>query len=260
MNNIYFVSGGKDSTAMLIRALEEGEDVNRVMFLDTTLEFPELYEYLDRVDEYVKGYGVHVERLITSQHSFEHLFYRPHQSGASAGRIQGFPYAAFSGFCWIRREFKKFPKPRPHADDCHHIGIAYDERHRTNRKTYSEEVACVGCAPFADNCNVMTTRISKHYRFPLIEWKMTERDCLNFLADRDLLNPLYERFKRIGCWLCPYQSKKSLEQLYLHYPEYWNQLLIYEHDSPQQYLIDGSLKDLGIVFGKRNGTKQMTLT
>ena len=32
-----------------------------------------------------------------------------------------------------------------------------------------------------------------------------------------MLNPLYERFDRLGCWLCPKQSIGSLESLYFYY-------------------------------------------
>ena len=258
MNNIYFVSGGKDSTAMLIRALEAGDRVDRAIFLDTNLEFPELYQYLDRVDNHIAEYGMKIERVVTSPHSFEHFFYRPHKKGKSEGVIQGFPFVAFSAFCWIRREFKKFPNPG--ADDCHHIGIAYDERHRTKRKTYTEEVECVGCGFFAGTCTTMVTQTSKHYTFPLIESKMTERDCINFLKERDLINPLYEYFRRIGCWLCPYQGKKSLHMLYLKYPQLWAKLLEYERDSPQGFLSDGELNDLSKIFEQRLKFQQVPLS
>ena len=258
MNNIYFVSGGKDSTAMLIHALENGEQVDSAVFLDTTLEFPELYEYLDKLDSYLADYGFKIERRTTSKLSFEDRFYRIRKKGPKTGLIQGFPFAGFSKMCWIRRDFKAFPKPA--EDDCHHIGIAYDERHRTNRKTYTEEVECVGCAYFAGTCMTMTTQISKHYRFPLIEAKMTEKDCIMFLEERKLLNPLYNKFRRIGCWLCPYQGKESLYQLYLNYPELWHKLLIYEQASPQRFLSDGLLTDLAPNFEHRMSVKQMTLS
>ena len=47
-------SGGKDSTAMLLRMLElndpENYPVNRIAFSDTTFEFQELYDYLLFID------------------------------------------------------------------------------------------------------------------------------------------------------------------------------------------------------------------
>ena len=46
-------SGGKDSTAMLLRMIELGERVDEIIFSDTDAEYPELYEYLDRIEKYI---------------------------------------------------------------------------------------------------------------------------------------------------------------------------------------------------------------
>ena len=44
-------SGGKDSTAMLLRMLEEGMRVDVILFCDTGLEFPEMYDHIDKVEK-----------------------------------------------------------------------------------------------------------------------------------------------------------------------------------------------------------------
>ena len=44
-------SGGKDSTAMLLRMLEEGMHVDVILFCDTGLEFPEMYDHIDKVEK-----------------------------------------------------------------------------------------------------------------------------------------------------------------------------------------------------------------
>lgn len=41
------VSGGKDSSAMLLRLLEEGRQVDEILFCDTGLEFPQMYDHLE---------------------------------------------------------------------------------------------------------------------------------------------------------------------------------------------------------------------
>ena len=43
-------SGGKDSTAMLLRLLEEKWPVDMILFVDTGLEFPAMYDHIDKVD------------------------------------------------------------------------------------------------------------------------------------------------------------------------------------------------------------------
>ena len=47
------LSGGKDSTAMLLRLLEEKRPVDLILFCDTGLEFPQMYEHLDRLEAYI---------------------------------------------------------------------------------------------------------------------------------------------------------------------------------------------------------------
>ena len=44
MQYIASFSGGKDSTAMVLMLLEKQEPLDRVVFIDTGLELPEMYE------------------------------------------------------------------------------------------------------------------------------------------------------------------------------------------------------------------------
>ena len=59
-SNIVSLSGGKDSTAMLLMLLEHGESVADVMFFDTGWEFPEMYEHLDKLEAFT---GLKITRL-----------------------------------------------------------------------------------------------------------------------------------------------------------------------------------------------------
>ena len=65
------LSGGKDSTAMLLRLLEENRPVDLILFCDTGLEFPQMYEHLDRLEAYI---GRPIIRL-KAKHDFEYYFY-----------------------------------------------------------------------------------------------------------------------------------------------------------------------------------------
>lgn len=59
-SNIVSLSGGKDSTAMLLMLLEHGESVADVMFFDTGWEFPEMYEHLEKLEAFT---GLKITRL-----------------------------------------------------------------------------------------------------------------------------------------------------------------------------------------------------
>lgn len=58
------LSGGKDSTAMLLLMVERGLPIDLVLNADTGMEFPEMYEHLAWVDEYLfRERGLHITTL-----------------------------------------------------------------------------------------------------------------------------------------------------------------------------------------------------
>ena len=69
------VSGGKDSTAMLLRLLESGMPVDVILFNDTGLEFEQLYDHIDKVEQYIKRYTDIGITRIKPEHPFEFYFY-----------------------------------------------------------------------------------------------------------------------------------------------------------------------------------------
>jgi len=77
---------------------------------------------------------------------------------------------------------------------------------------------------------------------------MSEQDCIIFLKERNLENPLYTKFSRLGCWMCPKQNLKSLKNLYIYYPNLWIKLKRYETDSPYGFRLDWTLDDLELRF------------
>ena len=68
-DNIYVsFSGGKDSTAMLLMMLEKGMPVDEIIFCDTGMEFPEVYQHIKQVEKYI---GRKITRL-SADYSFEY--------------------------------------------------------------------------------------------------------------------------------------------------------------------------------------------
>ena len=51
--HIVSLSGGKDSTAMLLRMLEEKMSVDIILFCDTGLEFDAMYKHIDKLEKYI---------------------------------------------------------------------------------------------------------------------------------------------------------------------------------------------------------------
>ena len=51
--NIVNFSGGKDSTAMLLMMLEKDIKVDKIVCIDTTKEFPQMYEHISKVQDII---------------------------------------------------------------------------------------------------------------------------------------------------------------------------------------------------------------
>jgi len=84
-----------------------------------------------------------------------------------------------------------------------------------------------------DSTAMLIRMIEKKIEFDEVVFSDTELefpemyvyDCIEYLKERNLENPLYQKFSRLGCWLCPKQSKKSLIVLKNDYPKLWVKLL-----------------------------------
>jgi len=200
VKHIVSFSGGKDSTAMLLRMLELGMQIDEIVFADTKLEFPEILQHIKKVEKYI-GRKV---TILRTKDNWNKWFYGNVTRGKMKGKMRGFPLTLFP--CWWSREAKYKMLDPFCKGHIRYIGIAYDEPKRIRNK--------------------------EGYKYPLFEWKWTEKDCIEYLRKKGLLADIHLRFGRTGCWCCPKQSKKSFKSLYKHYPHLWDKLRQMEKDSP----------------------------
>lgn len=179
-------SGGKDSSAMLIRMMEEGRPIDDIVFIEVMAtpalggELPEMYEYIQKMEKYI-------DRKITVVRSvldFDTVFHYTYGSGRRTGSIYGFPFT-IGAWCNGRLKLRTI---------------------RQHYKSYGEHIRYLGLA--ADEPKRLA-RLDSFCRAPLAEWGMTEQDCVDFLNKRGMLNPLYQKFRRLGCWFCVKQSLDS---------------------------------------------------
>lgn len=78
------LSGGKDSTALLLLMIERGLPIDIVISADTGMEFPEMYEHLAKVDAYLyQKRGLHITTLRHPK-GFEWLMFDEPKSKLSA--------------------------------------------------------------------------------------------------------------------------------------------------------------------------------
>ena len=166
MKNVISFSGGKDSTATLLLLFERGERIDDIVFFDTGWEFPEMYDHIEQIENFI---GRKITRVKPPE-NFTFLLTghrRVIRRGKYAGQeMIGYGFPGFgTRWCTGRKQStleKYFAQYKTHGViDC--IGYAADEQNRQQ--------------------NVRPTKWHK-FRFPLIETGMTERDALKYCYDR----------------------------------------------------------------------------
>ena len=218
------LSGGKDSTAMLLRLIEEKRPIDLILFCDTGLEFPQMYDHLKKLEKYI---GRKITYL-KAEHSFEYYFseYMPKRKNPKLRQYAGNSWAGpRNRWCTgmlktrvIRAYLKKLKKE---YDVIEYIGIAADEPKRIKEN---------GC-------------------YPLVEWGMTEKDCLDYCYAKGFdWGGLYEIFHRVSCWCCPLQALSELRKLYVYFPDLWAQLRRWDDSTWRQFRADYSVRELEIRF------------
>lgn len=107
------------------------------------------------------------------------------------------------------------------------MGIAADETKRLERKNNKDPT----------------------HVHPLVDWGMTEQDCLEYCYQRGYdWGGLYRIFKRVSCWCCPLQSLEELRMLRKHFPELWEQLEEWDRKNFRSFRPDYSVRDLDRRF------------
>lgn len=156
------LSGGKDSTAMLLLMIERDMPIDMVLSADTGMEFPEMYEHLAKLDEHLfRERGIHITTLRHPK-GFEYLMFdEPKQKPRSLenrAKLGIPPYG--NGWPGIRVRWctgqlkthlitKEVNRLKGELGAIHYVGIAADEAWRC-----------------------------KDERYPLVEWGITEAQAL----------------------------------------------------------------------------------
>ena len=204
------LSGGKDSTCLLLLMIERGMPIDAVLWADTGMEFPEMYGHIAKVDEHLfRERGLHITAL-RSPKSFEYMmFEEPKQKPScleNRARLGIPPYG--NGWPGIRVRWctgqlkthlinKEVNRLKGAHQLQQYVGIAADEAHRC-----------------------------KDLHYPLVDWGITENQALQICYDRGFdFGGLYRIYHRASCWCCPFQRIGELRNLRHHHPELWARLL-----------------------------------
>jgi len=220
MKHVVSLSGGKDSTAMLLMMLERNMPIDYIVFVDTTKEFPQLYRHLDKLEKYISP-------LRITKLSFDYDYYfgqRILTRGKNKGeRGYGFPSIRFRWCTGLKMDtIRKFYRSL-NDEITEYIGIAYNERRRIK-----------------DKANVV---------YPLVEWKITEKQALEYCYSKGFdWEGLYNLVSRTSCYCCPLKSLQDLKNIYIHFPELWENIREMQRKSRNQFRQDYSVFDLEKKF------------
>ena len=214
------LSGGKDSTAALILMVERELPIDVVFMADTGKEFPEIYEHLEKVDEYLyRERGLHITTLRHPK-GFDWLMFEEPKKRPNAikKRIENKMPLYGNGWPGIKVRWctgalktklidAAVRQMETEKSVLHYIGIAADETKRCKDKQY-----------------------------PLVEWGITEAKALKICYDHGFdFGGLYEKHKRASCYCCPFQRISELQNLRKFHPKLWKNLMEMDGRAREQF-------------------------
>lgn len=189
-NTAVSFSGGKDSLVALDLAVRAG--IKRAVFVDTTIEFEETFHYVS---------------IIRDFYDIDFAIVQAPTDFFSLVKLIGFPSRRFRWCCEVFKFAPLSDYSRQREIDYFVTGLRREE-HFT-RQDYQ----------ITDNNPLV---IARQFN-PIINW--TTQDVWKYIWKYNLpINPLYEQFKRVGCWCCPFRTNKDWRILQEVYPEKMDQL------------------------------------
>ena len=211
---------------MLLRMLELGMRVDEIIFCDTGVEFPQMYEHIAKVESYT---GRQITKL-KAANDYEYMLLEKEVHRRDGTIRHGFSFPDMR-IRWCTSYFKRdvIEKHLKGKNTVVSVGIAVDEsgRARDNKK-----------------------------RYPLIEWGWTEADALQYCYDKGFdWGGLYRIFKRVSCWCCPLKSLDELRKLRKHFPELWAKLLRWQCKTFRTFKPSWSVNDLDARFQREEEAK-----
>ena len=205
--HILSLSGGKDSTALAFFMKENMPKIfekTELVFYDTGCDLPETYDYLNKIEVFLRKKIVRVK----PQKTFEHLL--------TVNRVLP---SHFRRWCTV--ELKVHPSQKyieEKLTKCGkglvnlYVGIRKDEEHRKGILLVSD--------------------LEKEFvrpQYPFIENQICKNDVERILVETGINYPSYYNYRsRNGCYFCFYQNAIDWLNLYDNHPDLYKKASDYE--------------------------------
>ena len=191
MRHIIAVSGGKDSAALALFMQARVTDVEYV-FCDTGRELPELYTFLDRLEQ---ALGCEIVRISDSD--------RVETNGKDAFSfwLEEFGYyipTASARWCTKTLKIRPFERYVGKDEATIYLAIRADENRTGN---YGE-------------------RKNIQYEYPFIAAGIDLKGVMTILKEARIGLPDFYKWRTVGgCWCCPFQRTRDWQGLKRHHPD-----------------------------------------
>lgn len=234
------LSGGKDSTALLLMLLKLGVRIDYIIFADTGKDFPQMLDHLRKLSEYIKGNYPNAPEItvLKADKSFDYLMFDYVKTKGKREGERGNGWATmWCRWCTIylkQQVINKFCRSigKPFIN---YIGIAVDEPKRL-------------------------AKASKGNAFPLAAWGITEAEALQYCYDLGFdWDGLYTHFDRVSCWCCPLKNLRELKTLWKFYPDLWAELKQMDERAFNNFRADYTVAELEERFIKEEAQQQIQL-
>jgi 3'-phosphoadenosine 5'-phosphosulfate sulfotransferase (PAPS reductase)/FAD synthetase len=203
MKYILSFSGGKDSTFLLLELIRRGYRLDEVQFFDTGWEYPVMYEHIEKCKMLCEKNGIAFITL-RPPYTFDELFAKYSWCGGNCRW----------GTTYKTQTLDKYSQQN--IGSIVYVGIAADETARIEKER----------ADFK--------------RFPLVEWGITEAECLQGCYDAGFdWGGMYEHLDRLSCKFCKNKNLKELRNIQAYYPEVWSELKDYQSRTDRPYKGEG---------------------
>lgn len=197
---------------MILKLLELNYPLDEVVYFDIGAEFESIYKNKQRIKELLQKRNILFTELKPKQDFFYTMLEKP--VNKRNGQKQ-FGYKWCGGLCrWGTRlkldAIKQNNKKYGNEFIVEYVGIAVDEQERLLRERVKR-------------CE------NKLKLYPLAEWGMTEKDCLQYCYNNGFSwnengVELYSVLDRVSCWCCGNKNLKELKNIFLYLPQYWEKL------------------------------------
>ncbi len=236
--NIVSFSGGRDSTAMLLMMLEKGIQVDRIINVDTTKEFPAMYRHIQKVQSMVP-IKIEIVKINFDYWFGEHIKTR--------GKMKG-----TKGYGWpdFRNRWCTALKQESYAVTSN--SMLYNPRKRGGLNKISDNIIEFHGIAYDEKERTLKNK-GRNIQYPLVEWEITEKQALEYCYSKGLdWEGLYEKFQRTSCWCCPLSRIGELRVLYNDFPELWQELIEMDKKSFRRFKSNYTVENLTKKFANEN--------